>query len=142
SRLGRRETARGDAGYLPKDRPAGAKLRFGRNSLRRCPGEARFCLSDVSASCFANLEAISGGSQVPSDHLFVIDIEPNFRLVAPDVHVGCHRIEKYALLAVDQQGALRHHLVLGPRYPSLGAPAAIERLAHSQFYCGRAASLG
>ena len=63
-------------------------------SVRR----ARLGLRDVSASHFADIEAVTSLFQLFGEHFNVAAIKIEDRLVAQQIHIGGSGVEKYLLL--------------------------------------------
>ena len=93
---------------------------------------AHYRNQSVASGDLADLEAVARRLELPRQHLLVIDVEAQHRLVAQHVHIGRHRPQQHVLLDAQQPFALGQHRVLRQRGAGDGAAAAIERLGHAE----------
>ena len=89
-------------------------------------------LGDVGAGDLADLEAVLGRFKLTLEHLFVVDVERQYGLVAEHVQIGRRGGQQNVLFRVDQARALGTDGVFRPFRRRQRASAAVQRLGDRQ----------
>jgi len=94
-------------------------------------------LRDVSASHFADIEAITSLFQLFGEHFNVAAIKIEDRLVAQQIHKGGSGVEKYLLLGDTQRLARPRHLAFCLARAIGGLESVEQRLRGAELPVGR-----